>query len=211
VTGQDPFEVLGLEPSASSGEIASAYRQLARKHHPDQHPGATSEQRAVHEARMAEINAAHRSIQDGWRPSTVPKPQRARPAKPRVTPPPPPTPGPNPEIGEPEGGEPVSPWKVFAVLGAATIGLLAIIGIVVAVISPESTTTPSEDQPEVVDVGSWTIGTCVTDGASAEAVRCEFPHRGMVIADVFNAAQCPALTDAYVADPPRLLCIDLDL
>ena len=62
----------------------------------------------------------------------------------------------------------------------------------------------------VVDPETWAVGTCVTDGPRAEAVRCEFPNRGMVVADVFTVDRCPAGTDAVVADPPRLLCIDFD-
>lgn len=34
-TGRDPYRVLGLSPSASQAEIASAYRRLLREHHPD--------------------------------------------------------------------------------------------------------------------------------------------------------------------------------
>lgn len=31
----DPFEILGLERGAASGEIKKAYRQLSLKYHPD--------------------------------------------------------------------------------------------------------------------------------------------------------------------------------
>ncbi|RYF61607.1 MAG: J domain-containing protein [Comamonadaceae bacterium] len=34
-TERDPYRVLGLSPSASQAEIASAYRRLLREHHPD--------------------------------------------------------------------------------------------------------------------------------------------------------------------------------
>ena len=34
-TGMDPYKVLGVSPSASDDEVKRAYRDLARKYHPD--------------------------------------------------------------------------------------------------------------------------------------------------------------------------------
>ena len=50
----DPFSVLGVSSSATEDEIKSAYRKLAKKYHPDVHPG---DQTA--EAKMREINEAY--------------------------------------------------------------------------------------------------------------------------------------------------------
>ena len=50
----DPFQVLGVSPSASEEEIKAAYRKLAKKYHPDLNPGS-----ATAEAKMKEINEAY--------------------------------------------------------------------------------------------------------------------------------------------------------
>jgi molecular chaperone DnaJ len=56
---QDPYQVLGVARGATEEEIRSAYRKLARKHHPDLNPGnKTAEQR------FKEIAAAHGILSD---------------------------------------------------------------------------------------------------------------------------------------------------
>src|SRR3954470_8782126 len=48
----DPYAVLGVRPGAPETEIAAAYREAAKRWHPDR-AGAAGEER------MAEINAAY--------------------------------------------------------------------------------------------------------------------------------------------------------
>lgn len=54
---QDPYRVLGISPNASEDEVKRAYRNLAKKYHPDVNNGS-----AEAEARMKEVNEAYSSI-----------------------------------------------------------------------------------------------------------------------------------------------------
>lgn len=57
---QDPYSVLGVSPGATDDEIRQAYRDLARKYHPDNykdHPLAS-----LAEEKMKEINEAYDAI-----------------------------------------------------------------------------------------------------------------------------------------------------
>ncbi len=56
---RDPYQVLGVSPDASDEEIKRAYRQLAKKYHPDMNPG---DQTAA--KKMNEINAAYDQIKN---------------------------------------------------------------------------------------------------------------------------------------------------
>jgi len=56
---RDPYEVLGVPRSASAAAIKSAFRKLAKKHHPDSNKG---DPKAA--ARFAELNSANEIIGD---------------------------------------------------------------------------------------------------------------------------------------------------
>ncbi len=59
MAGKDYYNILGVKRGASEQEIKRAYRQLARKYHPDVNPGNKSA-----EARFKEINEAYEVLSD---------------------------------------------------------------------------------------------------------------------------------------------------
>src|ERR687883_524716 len=56
---KDYYDILGVKRNATQKEISSAFRKLARKHHPDVNPG--NEQA---EARFKEISEANEVLSD---------------------------------------------------------------------------------------------------------------------------------------------------
>lgn len=57
----DPYKVLGVSPTASDDEIKKAYRELARKYHPDKY--RDSDLADLANEKMKEVNAAYEEIQ----------------------------------------------------------------------------------------------------------------------------------------------------
>ena len=57
---KDPYEVLGVRPDASDDEVKDAYRQLARKYHPDNYGDNPLSDLA--KEKMQEINEAYDTI-----------------------------------------------------------------------------------------------------------------------------------------------------
>jgi DnaJ-class molecular chaperone len=56
---RDPYQVLGVNRTASEGEIKSAFRKLAKKHHPDQNKDDPKAKE-----RFAELNSAYEIVGD---------------------------------------------------------------------------------------------------------------------------------------------------
>jgi DnaJ-class molecular chaperone len=59
MAARDPYEVLGVKPTATEAEIRAAYRKLAKKYHPDLNPGSKEA-----EARFKEIGTANDIVGD---------------------------------------------------------------------------------------------------------------------------------------------------
>lgn len=58
---RDPYETLGVSPTADTEAIRTAYRKAARLHHPDRNPLPTAA------ARFQEIQAAYELLSDDQR------------------------------------------------------------------------------------------------------------------------------------------------
>ena len=56
----DPYKVLGISPSATDEEVKAAYRELAKKYHPDNYAGSPVADLA--DEKMKEINQAYDTI-----------------------------------------------------------------------------------------------------------------------------------------------------
>ncbi|CUU59204.1 molecular chaperone DnaJ [Parafrankia irregularis] len=67
-TDQDPYRVLGVEPSASASRITHAYRTLIRRHHPDTRKpapqAAQSGPHQNHDAALQQVIAAYTVLRD---------------------------------------------------------------------------------------------------------------------------------------------------
>jgi hypothetical protein len=72
----DPHAVLGVREGASAREVEEAYRELAKRWHPDRGGGPEAE------LRMAQINVAHDLLRAGARHATPRRP--APPSRPRA-------------------------------------------------------------------------------------------------------------------------------
>ncbi|MBE6529696.1 MAG: molecular chaperone DnaJ [Ruminococcaceae bacterium] len=57
----DPYSILGIRPDATDEEVKQAYRELARKYHPDRY--RDSDLADLASEKMKEINAAYEEIQ----------------------------------------------------------------------------------------------------------------------------------------------------
>lgn len=53
----DPYQILGVSPSATDEEVTNAYRRLAKKYHPDLNPGNPAAAQ-----KMQEVNSAYDQI-----------------------------------------------------------------------------------------------------------------------------------------------------
>lgn len=65
---RDPYEVLGVPHGASEEQIKKAYRELARKYHPDNYAGNPLADLA--QEKMKEINEAYETLTKGGSPTS---------------------------------------------------------------------------------------------------------------------------------------------
>ena len=56
------WQILGIEPTATDEEVKRAYREMAKKNHPDLVSNLGEDVRKVAEKKFQEINAAYEAI-----------------------------------------------------------------------------------------------------------------------------------------------------
>jgi len=200
------YDVLGVSPRATPGEVRQAYYDLVRALHPDHHQGQSPDP-----VRLNDVNEAWRVLRDpvtraSYDRSIEGQARRIR----RPQPPRPPhepkhaaPPGYDPDLDTPIRHEPAEPGDV----GVSVVRGLpwVAVAIVLAVIFVFTAFAGSRDEPGVRQL----VGKCVasTGGAGVEAVPCEGPNDGEVVLVVERATQCPDGTTPR-SHGDDWLCID---
>jgi hypothetical protein len=94
--GVDPYETLGVRPTASDDELRAAYRRLVQLHHPDHNGGSAASTRRFEEIQeaYAQVRRRREGATQTRRPEGATRTQRPAPA------PPPPDPAPDPRLAD---------------------------------------------------------------------------------------------------------------
>lgn len=188
---QTHYEVLGVSSSATTDEIRTAFRLLARQHHPDTADVISSA------TKMAEINRAWSVLSDSAKRSEYDRSLRVEDLPPKMS---------HPESDHFSYSEsPVTvqparfPWR-----GILFCGVVAIMGVLFmhAVAKPAS--------PEIPD-NLLIIGSCVKIGTErfVKEVTCQNSHDGVVRQLVAFDRDCPSDTMGYLdRQGMGIACID---
>jgi hypothetical protein len=127
----DLYDILGVTPDASEDAIRHAYRSLARRYHPDLHPGADDDEfRRVAAAYRVLGDRRLRRVYDRQRTPRFNGPMAQRRA---------PAPGGNAASARPsESDAPASPpdpptdeWRILSWVGGAVVGAVLLAAIVI--------------------------------------------------------------------------------
>jgi molecular chaperone DnaJ len=193
------YQQLGVAPTATTDEIRSAYRGLARRLHPDRAGASSSGQ-------MAAVNQAWFVLSDPGRRAIYDASLRARPSSvAAATPWPPQGPG---DLDDDAGFVPMRhtaarfgiplPWLLV-------VGALAVIFVFTAyAVRPKG--GGGGGQPD----GVLEVGSCVTVAAVGAVVEtgCDTPHEGRVVAIPSNGLYCADGAEAYAdGDTRRVVCV----
>ena len=188
------YEVLGVSSSASADEIRTAFRSLARQHHPDLSEGGSSARS------MSEINQAWSVLSDQSKrrdydrslrseePAPAARQQRVRDYS---------------EDHRPASVQPARfPWR-----GILFFGVVAIVGVLFmhAVAKPTG--------PEVPD-NLLVAGSCIEIDTErfVKEVTCQSAHDGVVRQLVAFDRDCPSDTMGYLdRQGMGIACVDVSL
>lgn len=219
-----------VAPDASAGEIRTAYRAAAQRHHPDKAPEGARRAAAVHE--MAKINAAWAVLSDRTKRENYDR-ELARNAQASTAAGPPssaqPRTGPaastpydsdyyrDPVFDEsmdvfPESERVRAPIAVAGLIPAVAlaVALLAIFVFTAYAGGPTSNETPNSENRNMVAVRDIR-GQCIQQNSGfILVVNCALtPNEGRIVAQASLGAQCPNNTQGWVIRQQQVqACVD---
>ena len=185
----NPFEVLGVAPTATDAEIRQAYLRKANDLHPDH--ASEESTRAMQELNAAYDMLRHRdhaappppppTYAQSYAQATAPPPAWATPRKSRVR------------------------WAVVIIATLLVSTCLALLSG-----SGSHRTLPHGSSTGGIDLRQ-TEGECLTfdsQGNPDEIVDCTRPHGARIMRVVAHGTGCPIWTDRTVAESAQDLCLD---
>jgi molecular chaperone DnaJ len=172
----DHYRTLGVAPNATPDDIRRAYRELARRYHPDRAPAGSGE-------RMADVNAAWHVLSDPGRRAVYDAARTQRVAGG----------APEPVATGSSGTPPVLlPPAVFPWRGVVIAGVVAcIVVVVLSILRGPPTEIPVDN---VIEAGSCVV---IEQNGDAREVSCSADHDGIVERLVPFDARCPADTSTH--------------
>jgi molecular chaperone DnaJ len=183
----DHYERLGVAPSATRDDIRSAYRNLARLHHPDAKGDASA-------VRMAQINEAWRVLSDPGRRAvydmqldgSMVGSQTSSARGPASRPPPTETVG-RPDRPPPPATPARFPWRFMLIIASLGIAFILV---------NAALTKPGQPQRSnnLIDAGS-----CVNfaDNNDAVEVACDGSNQGVVVSFRASDSACSQGTEEH--------------
>ena len=188
------YEVLGVSPSASADEIRTAFRSLARQHHPDLADGVSTDRR------MSEINQAWSVLSDSSKRRDYDRSLRSEEPTSRTS---------HQSVkdyAEEHRSAFVQPAR-FPWRGILFFGVVAIVGVLFmhAVAKPTG--------PEVPD-NLLVVGSCIAIDVErfVKEVACQSEHDGVVRQLVAFDRDCPSDTMGYLdRQGMGIACVDSSL
>ncbi len=213
------YQRLGVVRSASTDEVRIAYRELARRLHPDRQGEATRAERALADRRMREINEAwhtlgdpvrrrryDETLQTSRRPSVRPSDDRTRSSVPV------PTAGDDEDLIDVMGD--IGPLQAQVVRGLPWVVLLIVFAAIFvftayATAGKSSRSPATSHAPVTVAAGSCLTVRSGPTPPATEVVPCSGAHDVKLVTRVDERTACPSGTDRMRLSTDGLLdCVD---
>lgn len=182
------YEVLGVERDASTSQIRTAFRRLARAHHPDTSASGSAES-------LAPINEAWRVLGDPVLRHAYDRSlesDRRQEVREEWTP--------SPTLAPPP--ESTFPWRFLAGM--------TVVGIAIVLFGVFTYTPPTPGPPDnVLQAGSCVV---IEENGDASEVNCETDHDGVVESLIGTGERCPVEFEPH-RDSQGLgvVCVRFDL